>query len=94
MIMTKFLTTMTDTLTDWRYSDQKMKVREASLQLLLQRFGSVLSSDGNPKYSNQSIYECAHDWVSQGNMITHGIIKYYEVYYASQGHNSFDKGST
>jgi hypothetical protein len=34
---------------DWRYSDQKMKVR---------------------------------DWVSQGNMHTAGIVKYYEAYYA------------
>ena len=90
MITTRFLTTMTDTLTDWRYSDQKMKVRQACLKTLLQRFGSELTPDGTPKYSNQSIYECAHDWVSQGNMITHGIIKYYEVYYASQGHNQID----
>ena len=35
-----------------------------------------------PKYSNQSIYECAHDWVSQGNATTSGIVKYYEAYYA------------
>ena len=94
MITTRFLTTMTDTLTDWRYSDQKMKVRQSCLKLLLQKFGSELSSDGTPKYSNQSIYECAHDWVSQGNMITHGIVKFYEVYYASKGHNSPNQGGT
>ena len=35
-----------------------------------------------PKYSSQSIYECAQDWVSQGNMHTSGIVKYYEAYYA------------
>jgi hypothetical protein len=28
------------------------------------------------------MYECAQDWVSQGNMHTAGIVKYYEVYYA------------
>ena len=33
-----------------------------------------------------------NDWVSQGNMITHGIIKYYEVYYADEGHDSTDQG--
>ena len=35
-----------------------------------------------PKYTSQSIYECAQDWVSQGNMHTAGIVKYYEAYYA------------
>ena len=66
---------------DWRYSDQKMKVREQALKVLLAKFGDALE-EGSPKYSNQSIYECAHDWVSQGNMHTAGIVKYYEAYYA------------
>ena len=85
---------MTDIQTDWRYTPDKMDVRQKSLALLLERYGSELNSDGSPKYSNQSIYECAHDWVSQGNMITHGIIKYYEVYYADEGHNSSNQGGT
>jgi hypothetical protein len=66
---------------DWRYSDQKMKVREQALKVLLSRFGSELEK-GTPKYSSQSVYECAQDWVSQGNMHTAGIVKYYEAYYA------------
>ena len=66
---------------DWRYSDQKMKVREQALTVLFAKFGAPLEG-GTPKYSNQSIYECAHDWVSQGNMHTAGIVKYYEAYYA------------
>jgi len=66
---------------DWRYSDQKMKIREQALKVLLAKFGAALE-EGSPKYSNQSIYECAHDWVSQGNMHTAGIVKYYEAYYA------------
>ena len=66
---------------DWRYSDQKMKVREQALKVLFAKFGSELER-GTPKYSNQSIYECAQDWVSQGNMHTAGIVKYYEAYYA------------
>ena len=66
---------------DWRYSDEKMKVREQSLKVLFSKFGHQM--DGVvPKYSNQSIYECAHDWVSQGNATTFGIVKYYEAYYA------------
>ena len=68
-------------LDDWRYNDDKMKVREQALKILLSKFGGQM--DGPPpKYSSQSIYECVHDWVSQGNMNTAGIVKYYEAYYA------------
>ena len=66
---------------DWRYSDQKMKVRERVLKVLLSKYGHQMEGV-IPKYSNQSIYECAHDWVSQGNMNTAGVVKYYEAYYA------------
>ena len=69
------------TLDDWRYSDNKMKVRDQALKILLSKFGHQMEGVV-PKYSNQSIYECAHDWVSQGNMNTSGIVKYYEAYYA------------
>ena len=65
---------------DWRYSEEKMKVREQSLKVLLTKYGHQMVGV-TPKYSNQSMYECAHDWVSQGNVSTAGIIKYYEVYY-------------
>ena len=65
---------------DWRYSDDRMRVRESALKVLLTKFGGQM--DGAvPKYSNQSIYECAHDWVSQGNVRTDGIVKYYLAYY-------------
>ena len=73
--------TMTDTLTDWRYSDDRMDVRTQCLGILLKRFGSEICSDGSPRYSNQSIYECVHDWVSQGNIKTDGIVAYYKAYY-------------
>jgi|TARA_B100000900_G_scaffold365746_1_gene341206 hypothetical protein len=66
---------------DWRYDEQKMKVREQVIKVLLTKFGRELIG-GEPKYSSQSIYECAHDWVSQGNMSSSGIVKYYEAYYA------------
>ena len=68
---------------DWRYSDDRLKLREQALNLLLTRFGSELNSDGEPVYSNQSIYECVHDWVSQGNVSTSGLVKYYQAYYTS-----------
>ena len=75
--------TMTDTQTDWRYSEERMKYREAALRVLLARFGRQLRSNGEPVYSQRSIYECAHDWVSQGNIRTDGIVKYYLAYYDS-----------
>ena len=68
---------------DWRYSDERMQLREQVLNLLLTRFGSLLDDNGEPQYSNQSMYECAHDWVSQGNMNTFGLVKYYQAYYTS-----------
>ena len=67
---------------DWRYSDDRMALRTSSLNILLKRFGSKICSDGSPRYSNQSIYECVHDWVSQGNVNSNSIIKYYEEYYS------------
>jgi hypothetical protein len=65
---------------DWRYSEQKLNLRESALKVLLTKYGGQLK-DSLPGYSNQSIYECAHDWVSQGNVNTNGIIKYFEAYY-------------
>jgi hypothetical protein len=68
---------------DWRYSDDRMKLREQVLNLLLTRFGGLLDENGEPQYTNQSMYECAHDWVSQGNVGTSGLVKYYKAYYTS-----------
>ena len=73
---------MTDMQTDWRYSDERMKIREQVLRTLLARFGHQLEN-GVPKYSTQSIYECAHDWVSQGNVNSSGVVKYYLAYYSN-----------
>ena len=72
---------MTDMQTDWIYSDNRMKIRESALRVLLLRFGRQLEKNGEPKYSSESIYSCAHDWVSQGNVRTDGIVKYYQAYY-------------
>ena len=40
---------------DWRYSDQKMKVREEALKILMTKFGGQMEGC-KPKYSSQSIY--------------------------------------
>jgi hypothetical protein len=67
---------------DWRYSDDRMELRQKVYEFLLKRFGSELDENGEPKYSMKSITECCHDWVSQGNVNTSGIIAYYKAYYA------------
>ena len=67
---------------DWRYSEERMDVRSQGLNILLKKYGSEICSDGSPRYSTRSIYECIHDWVSQGNIHIDGIVKYYEDYYA------------
>ena len=66
-----------------RYSDDRMSVRAQSLNVLLKKYGSQLDNSRKSKYTNQSIYQCAHDWISMGNMNTNGIVKYYEAYYSS-----------
>ena len=68
---------------DWRYSEEKMDLRERAYNLLLTRFGSQLDANGEPFYSMQSITECSHDWVSQGNVTTSGLVKYYQAYYTT-----------
>lgn len=66
---------------DWRYSDQKLALREQALKVLLSKYGGQMEGT-IPKYSTQSIYECAHDWISQGNTSTSGIVSYYKAYYS------------
>ena len=43
-----------DTQTDWRYSDEKMKLRQQdSLLILLNKFGEELNSSNTSKEPNQ-----------------------------------------
>ena len=65
---------------DWIYTPDRMELREHCLSILLKKYGGEIV-DGVPKHSTQSIFECAHDWVSQGNPSPTGIIKYFEAYY-------------
>ena len=66
---------------DWLYSQDRMELREKCLSVLLRKYGTNINGDGIPEHSTQSIYNCAHDWVSQGNPSTSGIVKYFEAYY-------------
>ena len=83
-MMTNYSDSSLKATEDWRYSNPKMEVRSQALTILLKRFGSELNENGEPKYSNQSIYECVHDSVSQGNMRTDGLVKYYQAYYTDK----------
>jgi len=69
------------TVEDWRYAEDRLKIRQKVYSFLLTRFGSEIDENGEPIHSMQSISECAHDWVSQGNINTSGIVKYFEAYY-------------
>jgi len=68
-------------IADWRYNDQKMDTRSKAYSILLSRFGSQLDDNGEPLYNMKAITECAHDWVSQGNVRCDGIVKYFQAYY-------------
>ena len=62
---------------DWIYAPDRMKLREQCLLVLLKKYGR----ETIPDRENENIYECAHDWISQGHKTTAGIVKYYEAYY-------------
>ena len=68
---------------DWKYNDHKMKIREQALKVLFAKFSGQM--DGiQPKYTQESIYNCANEWVELGNMHTAGIVKYCEAYYLNK----------
>ena len=60
---------MTATLTE-----EQLKLRQQVLMILFKQFGKG-------KYSNQSIYECADEWIEKGHKIASGVVKYYDAYY-------------
>ena len=66
---------------DWRYEPERMALRESCLSMLLREFGSDLKPDGTPVQPTANIYDCAHDWVSQGNKYSDGVIEYFKKYY-------------
>ena len=55
-------------------TEEQLKLRQHVLMILFKEFGKG-------QYSNQSIYECADEWVQKGHKITSGIVAYYRAYY-------------
>ena len=62
---------------DWLYSDERLKLRSNCLNTLLLTFGWELNAAGLPKYNMESLHNCVHDWVSQGNPSSIGINDYF-----------------
>ena len=59
--------------------EEQSKLRQQVLMILFREFG-------NGKYSNQSIYECADEWIAKGHKIASGVVAYYRAYYLSLIH--------
>ena len=65
------------TMDRWHMDDEQLKLRQQALLILFREFGQG-------KYSQQSIYECADEWISKGHKITNGIVAYYRAYYKTK----------
>ena len=57
--------------------DEQLKLRQHVLMILFKQFGEG-------KYSNQSIYECADEWITKGHKIPSGVVAYYRAYYSKR----------
>ena len=68
-------------ISDWRYCDEKMELRQVVYTILLNKYGGLTNENGEPICTMESIQNCCHDWVSQGHVNSNGIVKYYEAYY-------------
>tara|TARA_Y100000022_G_scaffold113963_1_gene98396 strand:- start:50 stop:247 length:198 start_codon:yes stop_codon:yes gene_type:complete len=49
---------------DWRYSDERMELRQEVFSLLREKYFNLKNA--------KNLYEFCHDWVSQGNTSTEG----------------------
>ena len=53
-------------------TEQKLKLREETLGILLKNFGNT--------HSNKAIYECADEWCNK-QVVTSGLVSYFKAYY-------------
>ena len=70
---------------DTPIDDEKLKLRQAVLKILLSKYG-------NSTYSNRAIYECADDWCSK-QVTTNGLAGYFKAYYAIKGNDQISEES-
>ena len=66
---------------DWRYDEERLKLRESCLLILLNKYGGTRIEEAS--YSTKDIYECVDTWVSQGHQIPHGIDSYFKTYFSN-----------
>lgn len=66
-------------MSNWLYSDERMNLRAEVIGLLFKKFGGDRIDQAG--YSTEDIYSAAHDWVSQGNPSTDGVIHYFTQHY-------------
>jgi len=64
-------------MSDWLYTDDRLKLRSDCLGFLLRKFGWELGANKLPRYSMEHLHNCAHDWVSQGNPSTAGLSDFF-----------------
>ena len=53
-------------ITEEKYTEEQMKLRQEVLQILFKKFG-------NGSYSNKKIYECANEWIDKGHRFHQGL---------------------
>ena len=58
--------------TEEQYSEEKLKLRENSLSILMKRYEITTKS----KYSLRDIYECAEEWTHKYET-SNGIVDYF-----------------
>ena len=64
-------------MSDWLYTEERLRLRSDCLGMLLHNFGWELTEDNLPKHSMETLQGCAHDWVSQGNPSVDGLKEYF-----------------
>jgi len=60
---------------DWRYSEERMRLRADVFVLLSKKYFTLKHS--------KNLYEFCHDWVSQGNQTTDGVEEAFVEYLES-----------
>ena len=59
-------------ITEEKYTEEQMRLRQEVLQILFKKFGKG-------EYSNKTIYECADEWVEKYE-VSFGVVDYYNAY--------------
>ena len=64
--------------TEDQYSEEKLKLREKCLSILMKRYEVTTKS----KYSLRDIYECTEEWTHKYKT-SNGIVDYFKTYFSN-----------